>query len=121
MGVALTPSRNRACQWRHILILLLVSTFQTALAGATLESLGRASKGIVKKALVISDKKLAKNLASIPKLDRLGYTTTFCNGKGVVTDRQGNIVTSAQLTDDDLYEFDIRELFEAEHAQLRRK
>ena len=53
---------------------------QTAMNGATLEAFGRASKGIVKKALVVSDKKLAKNLVSIPKLDRLGYTTTFCNG-----------------------------------------
>jgi hypothetical protein len=40
-------------------------SIQTASVGATLEALGRASIGLVQKALVIPDKKLAKKLVSI--------------------------------------------------------
>ena len=66
----------------------------------------------------MSDEKLTLNLVSIPKLDREGYTTTFKNGEGVVTDSDGNVVTRAPLSSKDLYEFDIRELFAHDQALL---
>jgi hypothetical protein len=59
---------------------------QTASSDTVISTLGRASSGLVKNALVVGEKALAKNLVSIPSLDRAGYTTTFANGEGVVTD-----------------------------------
>jgi hypothetical protein len=71
------------------------TNIQTANTGAVLPSFGKASHGRLRKALVVSDEKLTLNLVSIPKLDREGYTTTFKNGEGVVTDSDGNVVTRA--------------------------
>jgi hypothetical protein len=67
----------------------------------------------VKNALVIDDEDLMENLISIPKLDRAGCTITFGGGMGTVTDRDGKVVTQAPLSNRDLYEFDIRQLFES--------
>jgi hypothetical protein len=88
-----------------------VVNIQTASSGTTLSAFGKASEGLVRNALVVDDKHLTKNLVSIAKLDRAGYTTTFCNGEGIVTDSKGKIVTRAPLSNHDLYEFDIREMF----------
>ena len=76
-------------------------------------SFGKSSNGLVKNALVIDDADLTENLISIPKLDRAGCTITFSGGMGTVTDKDGRVVTQAPLTNHNLYEFDIRELFEA--------
>jgi len=84
------------------------TNIQTASSGAVLPSHAKASNGVVQDALVCRDDELAKNLVSIPKLDRAGYTTIFSNGRGVVTDPQGNVVADAPLSHNDLYEFDIR-------------
>ncbi len=46
-------------------------------------------------------------------LDRLGYTITFRGGVGNVSDENGNVVTRAPLTKHDLYEFDIRHMFQS--------
>jgi hypothetical protein len=83
-----------------------------------MQSHAKASNGVMQDALVVDDEKLTKNLVSIPKLDRAGYTTIFSNGRGVVTDRQGNVIADAPLSDNDLYEFDIRELFNTQKAML---
>ena len=91
---------------------------QTAGVDATLPAFGRASNGIVQKALVVDDDKLAQNLVSVPKLDRMGYTITFKNGEGIVSDNSGTIITRAPLSSKDLYEFDIRELFAQNHSLL---
>ena len=88
------------------------TNIRTALNGASIHARGRSSSGILEDFLVIGGNKLAKNLVSIPKLDRMGYTITFRNGKGVVTNAQGNIITSAPLSKHDLYEFDIRQMFD---------
>jgi hypothetical protein len=58
---------------------------QTASSDTVILTLGRDSSGLVKNALVDGKKVLAKNLVSIPSLDRVGYTTTFANGEGVVS------------------------------------
>ena len=60
------------------------------------------------------------NLISIPKFDRLGYTTVFTGGKGTVYDCEGNIIVTAELSSNDLYEFDIRDVYRsrAEQAYL---
>ena len=54
-----------------------VTHIQTAFSGATMPSFAKASNGVVQDALVVEDNRLAKNLVSIPKLDRAGYTTIF--------------------------------------------
>ena len=72
----------------------------------------------MKNALVVGEKALAKNLVSIPSLDRAGYTTTFANGEGVVTDPHGNVIARAPLQNSNLYEFDIRQLFEQVESAL---
>ena len=94
------------------------TNIQTASSGAVLPSHAKASNGVVQDALVCRDDELAKNLVSIPKLDRAGYTTIFSNGRGVVTDPQGNVVADAPLSHNDLYEFDIRDLFATQSALL---
>ena len=95
-----------------------VTHIQTASSGATMPSFAKASNGVVQDALVVEDNRLAKNLVSIPKLDRAGYTTIFSNGRGVVTDPQGNVIADAPLSENDLYEFDIRDLFDTQKAML---
>ena len=94
------------------------TSIQTATPGASMQSHAKASNGVMQDALVVDDEKRTKNLVSIPKLDRAGYTTIFSNGRGVVTDRQGNVIADAPLSDNDLYEFDIRELFNTQKAML---
>jgi hypothetical protein len=94
------------------------TNIETASSGAVLPSHAKASNGVVQDALVCRDDELAKNLLSIPKLDRAGYTTIFSNGRGVVTDPQGNVVADAPLSHNDLYEFDIRDLFATQSALL---
>ena len=91
---------------------------QTASSDTVISTLGRASSGLVKNALVVGEKALAKNLVSIPSLDRAGYTTTFANGEGVVTDPHGNVIARAPLQNSNLYEFDIRQLFEQVESAL---
>ena len=86
--------------------------------GALLPAFGRASNGIVQNALVVDDDKLAQNLVSVPKLDRMRYTITFKNGEDIVSDDNGTIITRAPLSSKDLYEFDIRELFAQDHSLL---
>ncbi len=73
---------------------------------------------LVQKALVVDDDKLAQNLVSLPMLDRMGYTITFKNGKGIVSDDNGTIITRAPLSWKDLYELNIRELFTQNHSLL---
>ena len=68
---------------------------QTAGVGALLPAFGRASNGIVQQALVVDDDKLAENLVSVPTLDRMGYTITFKNGEGIVSDDTGTIIHHA--------------------------
>ena len=70
--------------------------------------------------LVVKDGTIVHNLISIPKFDRLGYTTVFTGGKGTVYDCEGNIIVTAELSSNDLYEFDIRDLYRsrAEQAYL---
>ncbi len=41
----------------------------------------------------------------------MGYKNTFRGGVGVVSDEKGNAVTRAPLTNQDMYEFDIRHMF----------
>ena len=53
--------------------------------------------------MVCEDKLLSKNLVSVPTLDRMGFTITFQGGRGVVTDADGNHVTEAPLTNNNLY------------------
>ncbi len=70
---------------------------------ALLSAFGRASNSIVQKALVVDDDKLAPNLVSVPKLDRMGYTITFKNGEGIVSDNDGTIIMRAPLSSKVLY------------------
>jgi hypothetical protein len=86
---------------------------QTASSGTMIPSFGKSSNGLVKNALVIDDANLTENLISIPTLDRAGCTITFSGGMDTVTDKDGRVVTQAPLTNRNLYEFDIRELFES--------
>ena len=89
------------------------TNIQTASSGAMIPSFGKSSNGLVKNALVIDDNDLTENLISIPKLDRAGCTITFKGGMGTVTDKDGRVVTQAPLTNRNLYEFNIREMFES--------
>ena len=57
-------------------------------------------------------KYLRKILVPIPSLDLAGYTITFANGEGVVTDPHGNVIARAPLKNSNFNEFDIRQLFE---------
>ena len=88
-------------------------------AGATIQSLGRTlpDNGHLSDALVVKDGTTVHNLISIPKFDRLGYTTVFTGGKGTVYDCEGNIIVSAELSSNDLYEFDIRDLYRSREEQ----
>ena len=54
-----------------------ITSIQTATPGASMQSHAKASNGVMQDALVVDDEKLTKNLVSIPKLDRAGYTTIF--------------------------------------------
>ena len=66
----------------------------------------------------MSDKILTESLISIAKLDLAGYTTTIGNSEVVVTDRDGDVIARAPLRKADLYEFDIRQLFNQVEACL---
>ena len=94
------------------------ATIRTALSDSTMPAFGRVSPGILTDSLVVSDNLLTKNLVSIPKLDRAGYTTIFGNGEAAVTDRDGNVIARAPLKHSDLYEFDIRQLFNQVETSL---
>ena len=91
-------------------------------SGATIQALGRTlpDNGPLSDTLVVKDGTIVQNLISIPKFDRLGYTTVFTGGKGTVYDCEGNIIVTAELSSNDLYEFDIRDLYRsrAEQAYL---
>ena len=91
-------------------------------SGATIQALGRTlpDNGPLSDTLVVKDGTIVQNLISIPKFDRLGYTTVFTGGRGTVYDCEGNIIVSAELSSNDLYEFDIRDLYRsrAEQAYL---
>ena len=88
-------------------------------AGATIQSLGRTlpDNGHLSDTLVVKDGSTVHNLISIPKFDRLGYTTVFTGGKGTVYDCEGNIIVSAELSSNNLYEFDIRDLYRSGEEQ----
>ena len=57
---------------KQVMDSLRVTHIQTASSGATMPSFGKASNGVMEDAFVVEDNKLAKNLVSIPKLDRAG-------------------------------------------------
>ena len=90
----------------------------TALEGSGLQTLGRIDAGILKNSLVAPIGFMRSSLVSIPTFDRNGCTTIFANGKGIITDRNGEVIAEANLSrTTNLYEFDIRTLTEkAENA-----
>ena len=70
---------------------------QTAKNGDGMWAQGRADAGLLTECLVVDDGIAPTSLISISAFDRKGCTSLFANGKGIITDKQGEVIAEANL------------------------
>ena len=89
---------------------------KTAKSGEGLHTEGRANAGVLTECLVVENGTTSTNLISVSAFDREGCTSIFANGKGIITNKHGEVIAEANLSkQSNLYEFDIRTLTEKEN------
>ena len=88
-----------------------IVNIQTAHAGTSITSSGRANVGALKNAIVVDDQVIPISLASLAQFDRAGYETNIKNGKAIVR-KNDKVLFTAALTNRNLYEFDVTPLLQ---------